>query len=291
MAIKYDEIENAFMFVSMDQRYMHNAILCKETGRIFYTSEMGDSDELPDDIDDPKYISIPHKNDLDLGKKLVIEFVSEFLPGELDKIDSIFRRRGAYSRYKELIYEKGLLEKWYQFENERQRAALLQWCSENNLEIAGLPSDRGAMAEIVQLGRDQFSEIRFLWESLNELHGKLSTHFKEHFRNFSFSDRMKLLEEKDFHTVFAALHENAYVGYCIASVKGDIGEIDSIYLKTDYRHSGIGKKLISEAEIWLKSRNALKIIVGVAEGNESVFGFYDKYGYRQRVTVLEKTFR
>ena len=39
-------------FVSMDQKFMHNAILCKVTGQIFYTSEMGDSDELPENIDD-----------------------------------------------------------------------------------------------------------------------------------------------------------------------------------------------------------------------------------------------
>jgi hypothetical protein len=119
----------------MDQPYMNNAYLCKETGQIFYYSEMANSNELPDDIDDPKYISIPHKNDLDLGKNLVIEFVSEFLPEELDRVYSFFRRRGAYSRYKDLLSEKGLLDKWYNFENERQKAAIIEWCAENGIEI------------------------------------------------------------------------------------------------------------------------------------------------------------
>ena len=137
MAITYDEIENAFIFVCMDQQYMHNAYLCKETGRIFYTSEMGDSDELPEDIDEPKYISLPHRNDLDLGKDLVIEFTSDFLPKEIDRVYSIFRRKGAYSRYKKLLSEKGLLEKWYKFEDERQKAALKEWCAENDIKIAG----------------------------------------------------------------------------------------------------------------------------------------------------------
>nr|MBF0223350.1 hypothetical protein [Desulfobulbaceae bacterium] len=137
MAITYDEIENAFIFVSMDQQYMNNAYLCRETGRIFYTSEMGDSDELPEDIDEPKYISIPHKNDLDLGKDLVIEFMSNFLPEELDRVYSIFRRQGAYSRYKDLLAEKGLLDNWYNFENERRKAALKEWCAENDINIGG----------------------------------------------------------------------------------------------------------------------------------------------------------
>ncbi len=137
MSIPFDQIENAFLFVSMDQQYMHNACLCKDTGQIFYTSEMGDSDELPEDIEDSKYISIPHKNDLDLGKNLVMEFVSEFLPNDLDRVYSIFRRRGAYSRYKALLSEKDLLDKWHEFEDERQKAALKQWCVENDIKIEG----------------------------------------------------------------------------------------------------------------------------------------------------------
>jgi len=135
MAISFDEIENAFFFVSMDQQYMHNAYVCKETGQIFYTSEMGDSDELPEDIDDPKYISIPHRNNLDLGKALVIEFTSEYLPDELEKVYSIFRSKGAYSRYKDLLESKGFLDKWYEFEDERQKDALKEWCRENSIEI------------------------------------------------------------------------------------------------------------------------------------------------------------
>ena len=138
MAVSFDDIENAFFFVSMDQQFMHNAYLCKETGEIFYTSEIGDSDELPEDIDDPdKYIAIPHKNELDLGKTLVIEFASEYLPEELDRVYSIFRRKGAYSRYKELLESKGVLEDWYKFENERQKVTLKEWCRENCIEIEG----------------------------------------------------------------------------------------------------------------------------------------------------------
>lgn len=97
---------------------------------------MGDSDELPEDIDDQdKYIAIPHKNELDLGKVLVIEFTSKFLSEELDEVYSIFRHKGAYSRYKELLERKGVLEDWYKFENERQELALKKWCRENDIEI------------------------------------------------------------------------------------------------------------------------------------------------------------
>lgn len=112
--------------------------LCQETGQIFYSSEMYDSDELPEDIEDPdKYITIPHKNDLELGKSLVFEFAEKYLPEEIDKINSIFHSRGAYSRYKDLLDMKGYLDKWHKFEAERQKKALEQWCIENNIEFDG----------------------------------------------------------------------------------------------------------------------------------------------------------
>ena len=138
MAVKFSDIEDAFFFVSMDQKFMHNAFLCKETGQIFYTSEMGDSDELPEDIDDSdKYIDIPHKTDLDLGKALVNEFTSKYLPDEVDKVYSIFRRKGAYSRYKDLLDRKGVLDDWYAYEKERQEVALREWCRRESIELQG----------------------------------------------------------------------------------------------------------------------------------------------------------
>jgi hypothetical protein len=136
MSISFDDIENAFFFISMDQQFTNNAYLCKETGELFYTSEMGDSDELPEDIDDPeKYIAIPHKNELDLGEELVLEFTSLYLPEELDHVSSIFRRKGAYSRYNDLLERRGALENWYQFEEERRESALKEWCRENHIEL------------------------------------------------------------------------------------------------------------------------------------------------------------
>ena len=135
MATDFDDIENAFFYVSMDDSY-NNAILDTESGEIYYTSEFGDSDELPEDIyEDEKYIYVPGQRDLDLGKPLVIEFVSEFLPNKLDKVHSIFSRKGAYSRYKDFLERNGFLDEWYDFEDKRRKEALKEWCKENNIKL------------------------------------------------------------------------------------------------------------------------------------------------------------
>ena len=137
MPIKFSDIEDAFFFVSMGEMYMNSAILCIETGQIFYISDFGDSDELPEDIDyDPdKYIDIPHKNELDLGKSLVLEFSAMHLPDNFEQINSFFHKKGAYSKFKNLLEVKGLLDKWYAFEEAEQKNALMEWLKENDIII------------------------------------------------------------------------------------------------------------------------------------------------------------
>jgi len=35
------------------------------------------------------------------------------------------------------LEEKGFLDEWYKYEDERQKVALKKWCRENNIEIGG----------------------------------------------------------------------------------------------------------------------------------------------------------
>ena len=137
MPIKFSDIEDAFFFVSMGEMYMNSSILCLETGQVFYVSDIGDSDELPEDIDDDlnKYIEIPHKNELNLGKPLVLEFSTMYLSENLEKINSFFHKKGAYTKFKNFLETKGILEKWYAFEEAEQKKALMEWCKDNDIII------------------------------------------------------------------------------------------------------------------------------------------------------------
>jgi len=136
MKVSFKEIEEAFDFVSFGSPYEHQAFLDQETGQIYYQSEYNEElDELPEDIDDDKYIAIPHKNDLDLGRALVLDFAGEYLPDELSHVQAIFSRKGAYGRYKELLVQKGLLETWYEFESTAEKKALRKWCEACSIDI------------------------------------------------------------------------------------------------------------------------------------------------------------
>ena len=135
--VKYDDIEIAFEFVSSQSPYINSAFLCRSTGQIYYCSRLGDSDALPEDIDDASiYVRIPHKSELNLGKQLALDFASKYLPEVFEQVAGIFSSRGAYSRFKYLLQSKGFLEAWYSFENQQIEKKLRAWCSEEGIDLS-----------------------------------------------------------------------------------------------------------------------------------------------------------
>jgi hypothetical protein len=97
---------------------------------------MGDLDEIDEDVYPDTSISIPHKNELGMGHELVFEFVHNHMPDDYDEVRQIFRRRGAYGKFKNLLASRGLLQIWYDFENQQEKQALQQWCKDSGLEVS-----------------------------------------------------------------------------------------------------------------------------------------------------------
>ena len=145
--------------------------------------------------------------------------------------------------------------------------------------------------EIIKIENQNVDQVKPLWEELNRHHCQHSTHFKAHFESFTFEDRIIQLESKDAVAVFVAEEQSELIGYCMASIEKDSGEIDSLFVKPIHRHQKVGARLIQSAESWLKALGAARLFVCVAEGNEPAFGFYHQHGYYPRYTVLEKDAR
>src|SRR5260370_38480344 len=116
MPISFSDVQLAFEFVSSGGMGENEAYLDRQSGKIYWHSEFGDNDEeLPNDIDDEKYISIPDKRELDLGKPLVLDFAREFLPVDYDDVRHIFRRTAAYVRNKDSLVRRRALQRWHCF--------------------------------------------------------------------------------------------------------------------------------------------------------------------------------
>lgn len=135
--VKYDDLSIAFEFVNSAPQTENNAYVSLDTGAIYCISEYNpDDQEIPEDLEtSDRYIAIPHKNDLDLGRNLVLRFAAQAIPEHSDRIQGFFRRKGAYRRFKDLLESEALLEKWYAFEAESTERALRDWCTENDIQI------------------------------------------------------------------------------------------------------------------------------------------------------------
>ncbi|MCX7710281.1 MAG: GNAT family N-acetyltransferase [Clostridia bacterium] len=143
-------------------------------------------------------------------------------------------------------------------------------------------------------GIDMLDSIKELWEQLNQHHRVLSPYFEHHYKNFTFEKRKKSLVEKAQHAelridLASDKISGKYVGYCISTMNNEnTGEIESIFINNEYRGQGIEDQLISRALSWLGEKGAQKKTVSVSVGNEQVFAFYERYGFRPRMTMLEQ---
>jgi hypothetical protein len=137
VSVNWNDLLNTFEFVSTGRPYEHEAVLCRKTGKFFWQTDIEEDIEAwPDDAEDEeKYLSIPHKKELDLGKPLVLEFARQFLPGDFAEVRRMFDKRGAYARFKDLLQRKKALDRWYDFENKATEAVLREWCEINGITI------------------------------------------------------------------------------------------------------------------------------------------------------------
>jgi len=129
MAIKYSDVERAFDYVSFGPPCENCAYIHRKTGQTFYSSEMTGESDIPEEAyEDDDYLEVPHKNDLDMGQRLVERFIDREAPQLAGEVRRIFSRRGAYSRYKDLLAGHKLLEKWHDFEADSMKQAIGEKC-------------------------------------------------------------------------------------------------------------------------------------------------------------------
>jgi hypothetical protein len=138
--VKFEDLSAAFDFVSCAAPMEHQAYLSLDAGTIYtiyWISEFDPLDEeIPDDLEtSDRYIAVPHKNDLDLGSHLALDFVAKELPDRYARVEGFFQHRGAYARFKELLTREGRLDRWYAYESESTAKALKNWCAEHDIHV------------------------------------------------------------------------------------------------------------------------------------------------------------
>ena len=148
--------------------------------------------------------------------------------------------------------------------------------------------------EYLETNQQGLDLIGTLWQKLIEYHKTRFKHFAEHLERVTFDLRKKELLEKTRDGALRIdlakdMNTGELVGYCVSTVSGNRqGEIDSIYIESDYRQSGIGDNLMKRTLRWMDDMQVTKKILVVGAGNEEVFAFYSRYNFYPRSIVLEQ---
>jgi len=137
-AVDLEDLLTAFEFVGAAAPGENNAYISLDTGHIHWTSELSALDEeLPDDLEaSDRYIALPHKTELGLGKPLALQFAASELPDCHGQVADCFRHKGAYARFKALLDSREALERWYSYEAAATGKALRAWCADHGIPIA-----------------------------------------------------------------------------------------------------------------------------------------------------------
>lgn len=136
-SVKLTDLLDGLEFSSFDGLLTSATYVCTVTGVVYFVSEGGVlNDDLPEDLEtSDRYVQLPSKNELDLGRNLVFSFIENCLPEEYETVRGVFQKRGAYAKFKNLLERKGLLNQWYAYEQVQKESALRLWCEDNGFEV------------------------------------------------------------------------------------------------------------------------------------------------------------
>ena len=130
MPVSIADITSAFEFANTSGSIGEFvAFVCKRTGKVYYRTDFSDDEE--------KYVALPDKRELGLGKPMVLDFAREFLPDDFDDVRYFFSKRGAYPKFKALLARRGAIDRWHAFEAKATEQALRDWCALHEIEIVG----------------------------------------------------------------------------------------------------------------------------------------------------------
>lgn len=133
-----------------------------------------------------------------------------------------------------------------------------------------------------------------LWKKLVLHHIEHSRHFTRQFREMTFEKRKRYIFDKTVNgeiriDLARDTDTGELVGYCISTItEKRLGEIDSIYIESEYRGEWIGDAFMKKALQWMDENGVTRKILSVGEGNEEVISFYSRYNFYPRAYILEQ---
>ena len=110
------------------------------------------------------------------------------------------------------------------------------------------------------------------------------------------NDYFTNIYDKDYNVLICALNDKDVVGFIYGFLKYEkgilvnenVGFIDALYVKSEYRKQGIATHLIEEFYKWCDSKEIKYIEIGSFVNNEAAYNFYKKLGFEVVTYYMKK---
>jgi ribosomal protein S18 acetylase RimI-like enzyme len=135
-------------------------------------------------------------------------------------------------------------------------------------------------------GIESIDIIKPLVAKLSDYHKDISSYFSKDFEVDNYDQKKSFISEKQNVQLTIAHDEDEPIAYLVASVHGNEGTIESLYVDDNYRGYAIGDTLMSLSLDWIKKHEPECIKISVAYGNQ-VLSFYEKFGFYPRSIILK----
>jgi hypothetical protein len=133
--VQRDQLVLAVEHVTGGEAIGASAFIDHSTGAILFGGADLDV-SLPVDVyEDERYIPVPTKKELGLGREMALSFSHQHAPHLLESVEHIFATAGAFGRFKHLMHEHGLLKDWYAYQEDRLSSAVQEWAEQHGLGL------------------------------------------------------------------------------------------------------------------------------------------------------------
>lgn len=138
MSVDPQKLLEAFLFSHKSGRDDRYAVIDKRSGRLYLiTGDFEDSHEFPEDYySSDYYLVIPDRDELHVGKQLILSFASNFLSEKIhSEIEKFYYSPHPFEKFRDILTREGLTDRWLSFELSEELRALKDWCLKNNIPL------------------------------------------------------------------------------------------------------------------------------------------------------------
>lgn len=133
MKVKLQSIIDAIEMTDQYSEYF----LDKETGEIEYVSDMAmtqkEQEEIYDRLDEHGFYRLPTSFDI-RDYDIMEDFINTLSGTSHDKLARAIQGKGAFRRFKDMVYDLGIDQRWYDFQASAYKRKAIGWCEENGIE-------------------------------------------------------------------------------------------------------------------------------------------------------------